>query len=97
MQIIEVTWGMAFRVWWSVFWRSVVFILLASIGIGFLFGFIGAMLGMPPTGGVLLLIQLLGFLAGVGISVWIFKKILYKRYSGFSVVCIANEPVQDER
>lgn len=91
MRIIEVTWSMAFRVWWSFFWRAMVFGLLAGMGIGIVIGFLGAVIGADKAA-VSSLSGLLGLVVGFVITFWAVKKVLYKRFSEFSVVCIANEP-----
>lgn len=90
MRIIEVTWSMAFRVWWSFFWRAMLFSILGSFGIGFVLGIFGAVLGIKPVTGALSII--LGMVFGFVVTFWAMKKVLYKRFSEFSVVCIANEP-----
>lgn len=90
MRIIEVTWSMAFRVWWSFFWRAMLFSVLGSFGIGFVLAIIGTALGIKPVTSGLALI--LGLVFGFVVTFWAMKKVLYKRFSEFSVVCIANEP-----
>ena len=89
MEIVEVTWGRALKVWWTFMWKGMAFALLASIGVGLVFGFIGAILGLPQ-GAVMLFNALVGLLVGCFVGVWVIKGILYKRYSDFSVVLIAN-------
>lgn len=94
MEIVEVTWGRAFKVWWSIAWRSMLFGLLASIGFGLLWGVLAQLLGLGSGG--MLFGSLLGFVLGVLIAIWAVRAVLYKRYSDFSVVCIANEDTQPQ-
>lgn len=95
MQIIEVTWGMAIKVWWSIVWRSVLIGFLAGLVVGVVMHLIGTVMGMDPEL-VQSIITLLSPILGLVIGVWAVKKVLYKRYANFSVVCIANQPVAPE-
>lgn len=91
MRIIEVTWSMAFRVWWSFFWRAMLFGMLAAFGVGAIIGVLGAITGADRMA-VATLSGFLSLIIGFVFTFWAMKKVLYKRFSEFSVVCIANEP-----
>lgn len=88
MRIIEVTWGMAFKVWWSLIWRGLLFGTLVGVTVGVTMSLISFALGVKS---LMFLTVLFSALIGIFVNIWIVRKVLYKRYSNFSVVCIANE------
>ena len=44
---IPVTWGIALKVWWAWFWKSMLISIGLGFVVGFVFGFLGAMAGLP--------------------------------------------------
>ena len=87
MEKVEVTYGNASRVWWSFFWRAMLFGTI----FGFVLGFIGAFTIGPfvePETGQKIIAPILGFLGAVPVSIWVFKKILSKKFKNFSVALI---------
>lgn len=89
MEIVEVTWGRALKVWWTMSWRCLVFGMLAGAGCGLVMGIIGGILGMDPNARSVLT-MLVTIPVSIFVGIWVIKGVLYKRYSDFSVVCIAN-------
>ena len=56
------------------------------MAIGIVFGILAVVLGIPVDGGFALFLRVLGFIVGVAIAMWAIRKVLYKRYSDFSVL-----------
>jgi len=69
----------AAKVWWSWVWRSILFTLAISIGIGFLLGVFAAILGINKemASGIFALV---GGLMGIPISIWCLQKALNKYF-----------------
>jgi ABC-type dipeptide/oligopeptide/nickel transport system permease subunit len=88
MNEIEVTWGHALKVWWSFFWRAVIFCAVAGFVLGFIIGIIGGIAGADHQ-----VITMLSGFAGVIISlpvaIWVVKIVLKKKYSNFRIALIA--------
>jgi ABC-type antimicrobial peptide transport system permease subunit len=79
MQEVELTWGRAIKVWWSLAWRGLLFGGLA----GFVAGMIVGVLGGEPIHG-----SLAGFVMGIPIGMWVVKIILAKSFSDFRLALI---------
>ena len=87
MEKVEVTYGNASRVWWSFFWRVTLF----GAMFGFVLGFIGVFTIGPfvePETGRKIIAPILGYLGAILVSIWVFKKILSKKFKTFSVALI---------
>lgn len=76
----EITWGIAFRVWWGWMWRSILLVLVLSLPLGFVIGFVGAMLGMQAY--IVPISMIFGFILGIGIQMYIVKRVLTKGVAG---------------
>lgn len=88
MERIEITWGKAVRVWWSYIWRVIVFSMILCTLLALIAPFIFFPLGIPEFGRKYgLQLALLGV---IPISIWGFKKVLSKKFKGFSVVLIKD-------
>ena len=92
MQIMDVTWGRAASVWWSIFWRTfLITVLLASV-FGFLTGFLLALAGLEEK--TLLWGQLVGIACAIIGGVWAVKKVLEKEYRQYRLVLIPSNEAQ---
>lgn len=80
----SVTWSMAARVWWSLTWRTLVFIFPVVFVVGLIFGVVMAMADIPLEP-YALVVQLAGASISLIMSIWIIKTLLSKRYSTFSI------------
>jgi hypothetical protein len=87
MQEIEVTFGHAAQVWWSWFWRSILFTILIGFFTGFIVGFFGHMADFTPKQ-IMPISMLLGAVIGVIVSIWILAKILKKKFRSFRIALI---------
>ena len=79
MREVELNWERAIKVWWSLFWRGVLFGGIAGFIAGFIVGFLGA----PNLGG------LAGLVVGIPIGMWVVKIILAKSYSDFRLTLVS--------
>lgn len=78
------TWSMAARVWWSLTWRTLVFIFPVVFVFSFIFGVVMAIADIPRES-YALVAQLAGMCIGLIVNIWIIKRLLSKRYSNFSI------------
>jgi hypothetical protein len=89
MNELEVTWGYALRVWWSLFWRALLFSLVIGFVAGFLVGFFGGLAGMNPKA-IPIFSGLAGMIGGIPIGIWVVKVVLQKRFSGYRLALVAT-------
>ncbi len=89
-KLVEVTWQRTLKVWWSIFWRSIVYGMMAGLIIGFLGGFILKTLGLSFQENKPIF-DLLGMVAGVLIQIGIIKYVLSKKYQNFRVALVKKE------
>mgnify|MGYP001769822365 CR=1 FL=1 len=89
MSEVEVTWGRAVRVWWSLVWRTVLFGVLAGLGVGFVFSFLGSIAGMSQ-GSIFIYSTIAGYATGIPIGIWVLKTVLSKRFSDFRLALIST-------
>ncbi len=89
---LEITWKRAARIWWSYIWRNIIaiigaFVIGAIVGgvLGFILGMLGA-----STDTIKLIVQPIGFLIGLGISIIPLKLILGKNFGEFRLVLIST-------
>ena len=84
---IEVTWGRAVKVWWSIVWRAVLFSGLAGMVAG---GVVGGILGVagvgPQTIGTVG--TWLGVLVSIPVGIWVVRWVLRKSWSDFRIVLV---------
>ena len=84
---LEVTWGRAVKVWWSLTWRLVVFGGLAGFILGAILGGIGGARGASRE-----TLALLGNLAGLRVTIpvgmWVVRSVLRKSWSDFEIALI---------
>ena len=83
MQEVEITWGRAIKVWWSLTWR----IMLIGWALGFVSLFIADLMSVSQdwVGSISLIIS-------TPAVWWIVKKVLVIHYSDFRLALLPNEP-----
>jgi uncharacterized membrane protein YsdA (DUF1294 family) len=88
MQTMDVTWGRAAKVWWSIIWRSM--LVAAALGgiLGFLLGMIFGAMGLAEE--MFLWSQLVGVLSAVFAGVWSVKQVLSKEYRDYRLVLVPS-------
>jgi hypothetical protein len=84
---VEVTWGRALKVWWSLAWRTVLFGGLAGALMG---GILGAVLGMAgrspqEIAGVT---TWAGIFVGIPVGVWVVRGVLNRSWSDFRIALV---------
>lgn len=90
METLEVTWTRALKVWWSLAWRTLLFSFLAGLVLGLLIGGIG---GLAGAGDAVIRgwSSVLGFVAGIGVAIWVVRNVLQKTFRDFRIVLVSPE------
>ena len=87
MQELEATWGRASRIWWLFMWRGILGATLIGGAVGFVFGIIVAVFGLPQQA-LAIGSPILGAAVGLLWSLLVVRMALRKRYSGFRIVLV---------
>lgn len=94
-EFVEVTWARASRVWWSLFWRTVLFTFLGGFIVSSVLGFLLAQAGVDPET-TFLVCQTCAFIVGIPIGILITGVVLGKRFPDFRIVLVKEEPAVRE-
>lgn len=86
-KMVEPTWGICVRIWWSFFWRCLVWGAIAGLFIATLMAALGRLLGL--NAGLVGTCVLSIVFALIGIVV--FKRILIKKYKTFEILLVQEE------
>jgi hypothetical protein len=84
---LEVTWGRAIKVWWSLAWRLVLFGGIAGFIAGAIIGGVGAAAGANPRT-ISSLGSLSGMVIGIPIGMVVVRWVLRKSWSDFRIVLL---------
>ncbi|WP_199609523.1 hypothetical protein [Flocculibacter collagenilyticus] len=87
MEEIEVKWIHAMQVWWSWFWRTMVWVLPVSFIIGVIVGVMFNVLDLSMYDNIYL-IQMFGGAIGIYFSIKVMKKVLNKTFKGYRIALI---------
>ncbi len=90
MKTLEVTWWRATRIWWSMFWRSMLYVFLISLPLGLIIGLLASSLNINRVPEIYL--QLLSGIIGIPVWIWVIKIVFEKQFSDFQVVL--TEPLE---
>ena len=88
MQEVEITWGRAIKVWWSIMWR------------GSVYGFIAGFVAIFTVGEILTVSELetwgvpISIIAGIPAWMWAVKTVLAKSYSDFRVALLVPHGIR---
>ena len=88
MNKLEVTWWRATKIWWSLLWRSMLYVVLISIPIGFFIGIIAAALNI--TDQMAPYYNLIGAIIGIPVGICVIKIVLSKQFSDFQIILIPS-------
>ncbi len=86
---LDVTWGKAAKVWWSLAWRVIVFGMLAGFVAGAVVGGIAGAAGVN-TQTISSLGALSGMVVGIPVGIWVVRTILRKSWSDFRIILVAK-------
>ena len=93
MQELELTWNRTMRMWWLVFWRSLVGAgILGFVG-GFVAGVVLAVGGYPQY--IPLVSIILGYFGALIWSTFVLRMMLRKKYGDFRLVLIPVTAADD--
>jgi hypothetical protein len=81
---IEVTWGRAAKVWWSLMWRGLLFGGLGGGLMGFIIGYVMATVGQTPQQ-IGVVTTWAGGLVAIPIGIWVVRNVLRKSWSDFRI------------
>jgi hypothetical protein len=84
---LEVTWGRALKVWWSLAWRALLFGGIGGFIAGAIIGAIAGAMGVAPAT-IANLGSLAGFLISIPIGMWVVRNVLRKSWSDFEIVLV---------
>jgi len=84
-QGVELTWGIAIRIWWWITWRALLSAIFGGLILGFIIGIIGAVIGIDGAK-IQLFAMLLGGVFGIAVKIFFIKKIIGKKFKDFSLV-----------
>ena len=84
---LDVTWGRAVRVWWSLTWRLMLFGGLAGFVLGAIFGAIGGAAGASRDT-LAVLGNLAGLMVTIPVGMWVVRNVLRKSWSDFEIALI---------
>ncbi len=80
----EVTWAIAATFWWAWCWRAALVGIGGAMAIGFVFGFVGVILGADVVT-ITLVSQILGGILGIVVGIYFIKSLLNKDFKTFKV------------
>lgn len=89
MTEVELTLNRVVKVWWSLFWRGVLFGGGSGFILGFIIGLGGAVMGLPRQAGETLA-MLATILVGIPIGIWIIRTVLRKKFSDFRIALVTD-------
>lgn len=96
MEQLEVTWWRATRIWWSLAWRSIFYTLLFTFLLGIIIGLLAATLGVAER--IRPYAEVIGFIIGIPIGIWVVKIVMEKHYSDFRIVLLPSlESMLDDK
>jgi hypothetical protein len=84
---IEVSWGRATKVWWSLLWRALLFGVVAGGAVGFVIGFILGAVGTPAQV-ITTVTTWAGVLIGIPVGIWVVRTVLRKSWSDFRIALV---------
>jgi hypothetical protein len=84
---LEVTWGRAAKVWWSMIWRAVLFGGLGGAAAGFVLG-VGMGVAGASVDTISRVTSVLGLVVGIPIGIWVVRNVLGKSWSDFRIVLV---------
>jgi hypothetical protein len=88
MEEFAVTWKRATIIWWSLFWRWVLFSVLAGFIAGFVLGLVLAAFGKVEDAEVYG--QIAGVIVGIPVGIWVVKKVLVKEFGRFRIALVPS-------
>ncbi|MFH1578291.1 MAG: hypothetical protein ABIC18_04405 [Candidatus Omnitrophota bacterium] len=90
IEFVQITWLRAFKVWWSLLWRGVVFGILAGGATGFILGiFMG--LARVDSETIKSTCAVVAYIVSVPVGIMVTKFVLKNHYSDFRIALIKDK------
>ena len=89
VEFIQVTWLRAFKVWWSLLWRGILFGFLAGAGVGFILGFFMGLAGVKSET-IKNVCTIAGYIVSIPVGIMVTKWVLGTRYSDFRIALVSE-------
>lgn len=90
---LEVTWGKALRIWWSLIWRGVLYGGIAGLVARFIAIEIG--IALPgPEGSLDTWATVAGIVVSIPVGMWVVKRVVKLRYSRFRIALLSTDVVR---
>ncbi len=88
-EFVQVTWGRAVKVWWSLLWRGMLFGFLTGGAAGFILGFFMGLARVDPAI-IKNVCTVAGYIISIPVGIVVTKLVLKNRYSDFRIALIAE-------
>ncbi|MBV8313498.1 MAG: hypothetical protein JOZ53_00930 [Planctomycetaceae bacterium] len=90
---VEITWGRATKVWWSLTWRWSLFVVITGFISGFVIGFLKSAAGASnqTIETVKIVANWTGVFLGIPVYIWVVRSVLRKSWSDFRIALV---PIQ---
>ena len=89
IEYVQVTWKRAFKVWWSLLWRGVLFGFLGGGLVGLILGFFMGLAQVDPEA-INSACTVAGYIVSIPIGIVVTKLVLGNQYSDFRIALIAK-------
>ena len=86
---VEVSWGMALKVFWWWGWRTGLFSMVGGGVLGFIIGLVLGVMG-KNVADYILVIKGVSFTWGMACSIFFFKELMGQSFKGFSILAVAG-------
>jgi hypothetical protein len=88
-ELVQVTWLRAFKVWWSLLWRGLLFSFLAAAGVGFVLGSFMELVKLEPEI-IKTVCLIVGYIVSIPVGIAVTKSVLKNQYSDFRIGLLAK-------
>ena len=89
IEFVQVTWMRAFKVWWSLLWRTLLFSFLTATSASFILGFIMG-LAKAEAETIKAACIIAGYFILIPVGIVVTKTVLKRHYSDFKIALITK-------
>jgi len=91
---VEVTWGRALRIWWSIVWRDLLLAVAVALPVRVIVSIVCALLGLSQPMAEIITGMVTTF-AGIAISIGVIRSVFRKELMAFRSSLIAKDTYAD--